>query len=108
LHDNVGKIAIPANDYPNPMSELHAVEIWNRHTGEKFWDNRPRPYALADVVCKDFGVATMEWLKRHCDFEGLKWRILPLTERAEDLAWINAQQLRYSGKFSACVFDIFD
>jgi hypothetical protein len=80
----------------------------NVNTGKEYWDNRPRPYNLVDVVCKPFGVASMEWLIRQCDFEALKWRILPLTETQADIDWINAQQVKHSGKFSACVFDIFD
>jgi hypothetical protein len=78
-----------------------------KNTGEERWTNEPRPYILADIVCKDMAVASMEWLKRQC-FDALKWRILPLTETASDMDWINRQQVKYSGRFSACVFDVYD
>lgn len=67
--------------------------------------NDPRPYSGGTVVCKHYGVASMEWLKRNQGWSALKWRILPLDD---DMQWINQQQIKYSGKYKSCVFDIWD
>lgn len=78
---------------------------YNVRNGEQRWTNEARPYSPADLVCKHFAVASMEYLKRQMNYSPLKWRILPLDD---DLHWVNDQQIRYSGRFSACVFDIWD
>lgn len=85
---------------------LFEAGYWEHvETGEQRWTNEPRPYAVTDLVCKEFAVASMEYQKRHWGWDGLKWRIQPVKE---DLAWINDQQVKYSGRFSACVFDVWD
>lgn len=77
----------------------------NVKTGEQRWTNEPRPFTSGDVVCKQFAVASMEWLKRKQDWKALSWRILPVDE---DMNWVNNQQIMHSGKYEQCIFDIWD
>lgn len=77
----------------------------NVKTGEQRWTNEPRPYALMDVVCKEFGVASMIYQQRQWGWEGLKWRIVPVKSDPE---WVAKQQNEHRGRFSACVFDVWD
>ena len=67
--------------------------------------NDTRPYSGGAVVCKHYGVASMEWLKRKQGWSAIKWRILPLDD---DTQWINDQQVKYSGKYQSCIFDMWD
>ncbi len=77
----------------------------NVKTGEQRWTNDPRPYSITDVVCKEFAVATMEYQQRQLGWNGLKWRIQPLKP---DLTWVNSQQAKHKGRYTACVFDTLD
>lgn len=79
----------------------------NLKTGQKqiCEPNDPRPYQTADLVCKELGVASMEWLKRKQGWTALQWRILPIKK---DMQWLNDQQIKYSGKYKSCIFDMWD
>ena len=86
-------------------TKTHRGYWYNAKSGERVEGDGERPYSIVDVVCKPFAVASMEYLKRRLGFEALKWRILPMDD---DMRWVNDQQVKHSGRFSACVFDIWD
>lgn len=84
--------------------QMQLFPAWQSTTTGEIVEGAERPYQHADLVCKEFAVATMEWLKRN-GWSALKWRVLPFDE---DMWWVSQQQVKFSGRYSACVFDVWE
>ncbi|HML21843.1 MAG TPA: hypothetical protein PKD09_09355 [Aggregatilinea sp.] len=80
----------------------------NPYTNEVV-ESPTRPFSTQATVCKEMGVAAMEFLKHHPEHFGMKpfleadrWRLTPVKP---DAKWREEQQERYAGKIKTCVFE---
>lgn len=75
-------------------------------------DRSERPFVAYERVCKRMAVPALlaiqagvrHWERPHDD-KRVKWRIVPLTTRKADRAWLVEQQTKHAGRVPACVFE---
>lgn len=82
----------------NGQVDLFPRSVWVRYDG-LIKDQVAEPKDSVDVVCKKMALASMEWLKRHENFQQVySWQIRPFKW---DQEWVDEQR----EKAGQCVFD---